>query len=464
MQKAPVRSLKTGPSATQLFKPKRPKSDLDAAAKVIQAHARKRMRQRLLAGEVRLFKQKESVQALNAYAAFIGRAVRAKQKRREALQAEQDAKDEAEVDEYNRQKAQQAQQRLVTFVPQYPPSYYRGAAAFIQRRARQKGLAKPLAEMPQPFLPPHRPVVPNARLRKAVLAIQAAQRGAAVRRAIQQEPYAQTKQSLLAKSLSGAGASLTGGDGTSSTAPSSSSSSSQSNHQQQEEQQQQQQTGQLEQQPQPQPQSQPPQKPKMSPRAAAAAAAVTNTFSLFSPRFSPRASPRQRYAPSNDEDGANRASNSDEHRGSLIPATLTTSAVQEPAPSKSRSSGGFDSISTSSSSSSAASGHIPSAAAKKVAALNAQRQLEAEDSFLLADSSGDGFVDEAELLVLFSNLLRKYDGNHPFSDTVLARYLTRLRKEPSTPLNLEFDAFVSVYNGLLDAQVTGELKRQLSVL
>ena len=301
------------------------------------------------------------------------------------------------------------------------------------------------------------------RLRKAVLAIQAAQRGAAVRRAIQQEPYAQTKQSLLAKSLSGAGASLTGGDGTSSTAPSSSSSSSQSNHQQQEEQQQQQQTGQLEQQPQPQPQSQPPQKPKMSPRAAAAAA-VTNTFSRFSPRFSPRTSPRQRYAPSNDEDGANRGSNSDEHRGSLIPATLTTSAVQEPAPSKSRSSGGFDSISTSSSSSSAASGHIPSAAAKKVAALNAQRQLEAEDSFLLADSSGDGFVDEAELLVLFSNLLRKYDGNHPFSDTVLARYLTRLRKEPSTPLNLEFDAFVSVYNGLLDAQVTGELKRQLSVL
>ena len=83
-------------------------------------------------------------------------------------------------------------------------------------------------------------------------------------------------------------------------------------------------------------------------------------------------------------------------------------------------------------------------AAKSEAAVAVDRQQEAEDSFLLADTSGDGYVDEDELLVLCEQILGKQ--NRAVDRATLAQYLTTFREEPDTPLNLDFDAFVSVYN------------------
>lgn len=85
-------------------------------------------------------------------------------------------------------------------------------------------------------------------------------------------------------------------------------------------------------------------------------------------------------------------------------------------------------------------------------------QQEAEDHFLMADTSGDGFVDEQELLVLFQKLMRRRMAI--VEQKVLCEYLQSFRADPDTPLNLEFDAFVGVYNSFLTAQATGELERK----
>ena len=42
-------------------------------------------------------------------------------------------------------------------------------------------------------------------------------------------------------------------------------------------------------------------------------------------------------------------------------------------------------------------------------------------------------------------------------DDVLRRYLFPLRTEPTTPLNLDFDAFVGIYNRFVALQASGEL-------
>ena len=88
----------------------------------------------------------------------------------------------------------------------------------------------------------------------------------------------------------------------------------------------------------------------------------------------------------------------------------------------------------------------------------AQRQQEAEDDFLLADTSGDGLVDEEELLVLCQKLLVRKSQKW-VEESRLAKYLLRFRTEPATPLNLDFDAFVGVYNSILSAQASGALAR-----
>ena len=108
-----------------------------------------------------------------------------------AAQQRQDAIDEEEVEAYARAKAAKASQKLILFKPQKPPSYYHGAARVLQRRAWQSGVLKPRAEMPKPFIPPQRPVLPNSRLRRAVekvIAIQAVERGKQARRKISGGP------------------------------------------------------------------------------------------------------------------------------------------------------------------------------------------------------------------------------------------------------------------------------------
>ena len=89
----------------------------------------------------------------------------------------------------------------------------------------------------------------------------------------------------------------------------------------------------------------------------------------------------------------------------------------------------------------------------------AERQQEAEDAFLLADTSGDGCVDEGELLALCASLLLKVMG--AVDERLLARYLLRFRSDPATPLALDFDAFVGVYNSFLAEERSGRLAQVL---
>ena len=94
------------------------------------------------------------------------------------------------------------------------------------------------------------------------------------------------------------------------------------------------------------------------------------------------------------------------------------------------------------------------------AVVQVQSQAQAEDDFLLADTSGDGLVDEGELVVLFSTLLQRR-GEAIVDEGLLAGYLLRFRTEAQTPLELDFDSFVNVYNSFLEAQQSGELARAL---
>ena len=70
------------------------------------------------------------------------------------------------------------------------------------------------------------------------------------------------------------------------------------------------------------------------------------------------------------------------------------------------------------------------------------RQADAEDKFVLADTSGDGYVDEDELLVLVREILKTTNGaRHLPSDARLRAFLQTFRTEAETPLNLSFDDY-----------------------
>ena len=94
------------------------------------------------------------------------------------------------------------------------------------------------------------------------------------------------------------------------------------------------------------------------------------------------------------------------------------------------------------------------AAAK--AAVTVDRQADAEDKFLLADTSGDGYVDEEELLVLIRDILEENGVQELPPDESVRAFLRTFRAEPNTPLNLGFDEFVSVYNAIGAAMDNGD--------
>ena len=86
------------------------------------------------------------------------------------------------------------------------------------------------------------------------------------------------------------------------------------------------------------------------------------------------------------------------------------------------------------------------------------RQADAEDKFVLADTSGDGYVDEDELLVLVREILKTTNGaRHLPSDARLRAFLQTFRTEAEMPLNLSFDDFVGVYNAIGVAMDEGQL-------
>ena len=74
----------------------------------------------------------------------------------------------------------------------------------------------------------------------------------------------------------------------------------------------------------------------------------------------------------------------------------------------------------------------------------AQRQQQAEDAFLEADTDGSGSIDEDECLALFEKLTSNQQAD------VLAEYMRSFRTSPDIPLDLEFDQFVHVYNSFLE--------------
>ena len=91
------------------------------------------------------------------------------------------------------------------------------------------------------------------------------------------------------------------------------------------------------------------------------------------------------------------------------------------------------------------------------ASATAERQQDAEDIFILADTSGDGVVDEDELCVLCATLMARQGQPQSVSDEALRNYLRTFRASPSTPLRLDFDEFAGVYNSFLVAQHNGDL-------
>ena len=96
--------------------------------------------------------------------------------------------------------------------------------------------------------------------------------------------------------------------------------------------------------------------------------------------------------------------------------------------------------------------------AAAAAAGTMDRQADAEDKFLLADTSGDGYVDEDELLVLVREILKTTNGaRHLPSDARLRAFLQTFRTEAEMPLNLSFDDFVGVYNAIGVAMDEGQL-------
>jgi hypothetical protein len=100
----------------------------------------------------------------------------------------------------------------------------------------------------------------------------------------------------------------------------------------------------------------------------------------------------------------------------------------------------------------AASRAIPGEA--KPGAIQSDKDVKvAEYMFQLADTSGDGLVDEEELLVLSVKLMKKK--GQVADETDLRTFVTTQRPHPETPAEFDFDAFVGVYNALV-AHMAGE--------
>ena len=75
-------------------------------------------------------------------------------------------------------------------------------------------------------------------------------------------------------------------------------------------------------------------------------------------------------------------------------------------------------------------------------------QSDAKDMFALADTSGDGLVDEEELLVLSTKLMTKR--GKVVDEASIREFMLSKRTDPETPLALGFDAFALVYNDLVN--------------
>ena len=75
--------------------------------------------------------------------------------------------------------------------------------------------------------------------------------------------------------------------------------------------------------------------------------------------------------------------------------------------------------------------------------------------FPLADTSGDGYIDESELLLVIMELV--HDMDPPISESVVSGYLRNHTPTPKAEQGLDFDEFVGCYNGLLQARASGEL-------
>ena len=401
-QKSLERStMKAAPAAVRgggvLFRPKVSQSQLQASARVIQLVARQRMRRKMIdafeSGKLKRYEQKHACSAMEGAAALIAARVRGNASR-DTLQ---DKLDEAEVDRYTRQKQADAAQKQFTFTPRYPASYYRGAAAIIQRRAKASGCLKSRPEPPAPVVPKRVPRIPLSKLRAAVVMIQALERGGQVRR----------RKQTLTQTVAAATTAI-------SLPPRSKSS------------------------------------PRMSPRLTGSSVALPP-----SPRLPPPSQPMPQPVPKKSASAAKLLrpaalppSRASPHPAEA-PAQLPPSRAAPPPPV------------CSAAAAAAALRDDPRAVAAAAAAV---RQQQAEDDFLLADTSGDGYVDEDELCALCTKLMstrQQAGGGGGAEETVLRKYLQTFRTEPSTPLNLDFDAFVGVYNSFVTAQLNGELASAL---
>lgn len=81
----------------------------------------------------------------------------------------------------------------------------------------------------------------------------------------------------------------------------------------------------------------------------------------------------------------------------------------------------------------------------------AERQQHAESAFMLADTSGDGIVDEGELIALLVRLLQVDD------ITKVAAFVQQFRPGDGTDISLDFDDFVDVFNTFSAARERGEI-------
>ena len=416
-----------------LYKPKKPRSSLEHAARVIQYFYRLQRRRRLFEsledGSLKIYQQKNAAAVLYASASLLQAAVRGSASRRTT----QDMLDELEVDEYNKKKAQQR----IAFKPTHPPSYYRAAALILQRAAKKSKWIKP-RDAPVMFRPRH-----NQRdIQRAVTVVQAVTRAKLMR---MNNPRVIATLHLRRSGDAGGAATSPMGGGGGSPSPVAAGDAA-----------------------------------RPADRARAARRGNGAAASRYAPSADGGASSvggEPSLTPTRSRVRFNAGVDDDPN---VLP--LAASSVASP-PSGgggggggSRGAGSAHAVGGGRGGFSAASmpvtpsrvapvivaspGTPTDAAVLAEAAETAERQADAEDQFLLADTSGDGLVDEGELLALFAQLLRKR--MEAVDDEVLRRYLRTYREQPETPLNLDFDAFVAVYNTFVSRLRSGQLKRQLT--
>jgi len=82
-----------------------------------------------------------------------------------------------------------------------------------------------------------------------------------------------------------------------------------------------------------------------------------------------------------------------------------------------------------------------------------ERQQQAESAFFQADTSGDGLVDEGELVVLIMRMLTLGESERPKVEAFVATF----RPEDGSALELDFDDFVDVYNRVCEARSCGDI-------